>query len=454
MSSKPANKAPGSPAASKKKRTGSKKATSSATRKKVSKSTARKKAARTSSPKKKVASRKAQGKKTASRKASGTKTPRKGALLKDTATDTETAADTEAKSISWMSAQATSALKAVKANQAEKGQAVLAKNKKHKERQPIDDASLIEIAEGMPVDDAALIEFAAEDLQQEALRKPAETAQETRADSSDAATVISKQAATPNQAEIPETMSDPETPPAEALPEETITETPAISTPPPPVRQQTTRWSVILAITVVAVTLGYVYWSGDEDGTLMGTITEMYRSQDEPAAAMTAAPAEKETVTADQPEIHPDTASPAVAGDTWKPAHMPPVVTPSAATRSPGPATAAVEQPLPEPAVAAQPVPVPVVEEQPLPEPAVAETLAAEPVVAESPAPEPAVVAQPAPQPATPPAAAPTAAAPTATAPTATTPATAPGGYRSQGYGYYPQSRQPAYPPQYYRQHR
>jgi hypothetical protein len=203
MSSKPANKAPGSPAASKKKRTGSKKATSSATRKKVTKSTARKKAARTSSPKKKVASRKAQGKKTASRKAPGKKTPRKGALLKDTATDTETAADTEAKSISWMSAQATSALKAVKANQAEKGQAVLAKNKKHKERQPIDDASLIEIAEGMPVDDAALIEFAAEDLRQEPLPKPAETAQATRADSSDAAAVISEQAATPNQVERP-----------------------------------------------------------------------------------------------------------------------------------------------------------------------------------------------------------------------------------------------------------
>ena len=372
MSSKPANKAPESAAASKKKRTGSKKASSTATRKKVTKSTARKKATRTSSPKKKVVSRKTPGKKTASRKTAAKKTSRKGALLKDTATDTETLADTGAKSISWMSAQATSALKAVKANQAEKGQAVLAKNKKLETNQTIDDASLIEIAEGMPVDDAALIEFAAEDLQQEPLPKPAETAQATRADSSDAAAVISEQAATPNQVEIPETMSDPETPPAEALPEETITETPAISTPPPPVRQQTTRWSAVLAITLIAVTLGYVYWSGDQDGTLMGAITERYRSQDKPAATSTAVPAAKETLTTvpatktdvpDEPQMQSDTAPPAVAVDTWTPAHMPPVVTPSSAAISPGPATAAVEQPVSEPTVVAQPVPEPVVEE-------------------------------------------------------------------------------------------
>ena len=446
MSSKPANKAPESSAATKKKRTSSKKASSTATRKKVTKSTARKKAARTSSTKKKVASRKTTGKKTATRKTAGKKTSRKGALLKDTATVTKTAADTEPKSISWMSAQATSALKAVKANQAEKGQSVLAKNKKLETSQPIDDASLIEIADGMPVDDAALIEFAAEDLQQEPVRKPAETAQETRADNSDAAVIIKEQAITANQVETPKTMSDPETPSAEALPEDTRAETPEDSTPPPPVRQQTTRWSAVLAITLVAVTLGYVYWSGDQDGTLMGAITEMYRSQDEPAATATAAPAEKESVTTlsstetdvpDDAEMQSDNAPPAVAGDTWTPAHMPPVVTPSTPATSPGPAAAAVEQPAPESTGLAQPVPESVAE--------------AEPVVAEPPAPEPAVVAQPAaaPQPATPPSAAPTAAAPTAAAPAA-----APGGYRSQGYGYYPQSRQPAYPPQYYRQYR
>lgn len=441
MSSKPANKAPESAAASKKKRTGSKKASSTATRKKVTKSTARKKATRTSSPKKKVVSRKTPGKKTASRKTAAKKTSRKGALLKDTATDTERLTDTGAKSISWMSAQATSALKAVKANQAEKGQAVLAKNKKLETNQTIDDASLIEIAEGMPVDDAALIEFAAEDLQQEPLRKPAETAQKTPADSSDAAAIITEQAVTAKQVETPKTMSAPETPSAETLPEETRTETPASSTPPPPVRQQTTRWSAVLAITLIAVTLGYVYWSGDQDGTLMGAITERYRSQDKPAATGTAVPAAKETLTTvpatdvpDEPQMQSDTAPPAVAVDTWTPAHMPPVVTPSSAAISPGPATATVEQPVSEPTVVAQPVPEPVVEEAPVPEPAVAEKLTPEPA---------AVVAQPAPQPVAPPAAAPTAAAPTA-----------PGGYRSQGYGYYPQSRQPAYPSQYYRQYR
>jgi hypothetical protein len=198
----------------------------------------------------------------------------------------------------------------------------------------------------------------------------------------------------------------------------------------------------VLAITLVAVTLGYVYWSGDQDGTLMGAITEMYRSQDEPAATATAVPAEKEGVAtlsstetdaADEPEMQSDTAPPAVAGDTWTPAHMPPVVTPSTPVISPGPATAAIEQPAHETTGLVQPVPEPAAE--------------AEPVVAEPPAPEPAVVAQPAPaqQPAT---------APTAVAPTAPVPAAAPGGYRSQGYGYYPQSRQPAYPPQRYRQYR
>ena len=442
MSSKPANKAPESSAATKKKRTSSKKASSTATRKKVTKST-RKKAPRTSSTKKKVSSRKTTGKKTATRKTAGKKTSRKGALLNDTATVTETAADTGPKSISWMSAQATSALKAVKANQAEKGQSVLAKNKKLETSQPIDDASLIEIADGMPVEDAALIEYAAEDLQQEPVGKPAETAQETRAENSDAAAIIKEQAITANTVETPKTMSDPETPSAEPLPEETRTETPASSTPPPPVRQQTSRWTAVLAITLVAVTLGYVYWSGDQDGTLMGAITERYRSQDKPAATSTAVPAAKETLTTipatetdvpDEPQMQSDTAPPAVAVDTWTPAHMPPVVTPSSAAISPGPATAAVEQPVSEPTVVAQPVPEPVVEEAPVPEPAVAEKLTPEPE---------AVVEQPAPQPAAPPAAAPTAAAPTA-----------PAGYRSQGYGYYPQSRQPAYPSQYYRQYR
>ena len=173
----------------------------------------------------------------------------------------------------------------------------------------------------------------------------------------------------------------------------------------------------------------------------MGAITEMYRSQDEPAATATAAPAEKESVTPlsstktdvlDDAAMQSDTAPPAVAGDTWTPAHMPPVVTPSTPATSPGPAAAAVEQPVPESTGLAQPVSESVAE--------------AKPLVAEPPAPEPAVVAQPAaaPQPAIPP----------ASAPTAVAPAAAPGGYQSQGYGYYPQSRQPAYPPQYYRQYR
>lgn len=444
MSSKPAKKASESSAATKKKRTASKKASSSTTGKKVGKkTTTRKKAARTSTPKKKAAARKTSAKKTASRKTTGKKaTSRKasakkastsGAPVKDTATETETATDTAPKSISWMSEQASSALKAVKANQAVKGQAVLAKNKKQDTRQPIDDASLIEIAAGMPVDDAALIEFSTEDSQQEPVMKP-ET-QDTRADSSDAAPESAAQIPTPDKAEAPEARAIPEHPPAGPVTGEQAAATQASMPPPPQSRQQSTRWPAVLAITILAVTLGYVYWSGIEEGTLIGAVVEKFQTADTPAADMTAVSAEPETVTAlpsgetdiaDEAQIRPDNAPTAVAGDTWEPANMPPVVTP-------GPAPAAVEPPVSEPVEVAQPVPEPAFAEQ------------AEPAVAEQPAPEPAVVAQPpaAPQPTTP-----------AAAPAATTPAAAPGGYRPQGYGYYPQSRQPAYPPQYYRQYR
>jgi hypothetical protein len=443
MSSKPAKQATESSAASKKKRTA---------RKKVTKTTARKKAAPGSSPKKKKVARK----KAASRKTSAKKASRKGALRKSAATDTDTATENEDKSISWMSAQATSALKAVKANQAVKGQAVLAKNKKHKTRQPLDDASLIEIADGMPVDDAALIEFSAEDQQQEPVQMPAKETHETRAESSDAATVSpEQQSSTADEAKTPETATrseeiqaeqgSPETPP------ETPSKTPASMPPPPLGEQQSTRWPALLAVVMVVVTLAYVYWAGDEDGTLMGAITEMYRTKDEPATVVTAVPAEEETAlspslsktdTPDEPEMPSEATPPAVTVDTWKPARMPPAVTPSTPALVPaGTAAIAAEQPSPEPAMAAQPAPGPVVDEQSLPEPAVVEQQT----------PAPTVVAQPAPRSATP------AEAPTAAAPAATTPSTAapaPGGYRNPGYGYYPQSRQPAYPPQYYRQYR
>jgi len=121
--------------------------------------------------KKKVVAKKAAAKKTATRKTTKRSTskgktapvqekkPRNPTQTGTSSTDSPSEGD---KSLSWMSAQAASALKAVKANQAEKGHTILARTRKQAAEKHIDDDRLIEIAASMPVDNDGLIEFSAE----------------------------------------------------------------------------------------------------------------------------------------------------------------------------------------------------------------------------------------------------------------------------------------------------
>ncbi len=447
MSSRPAKEATETPTTSKKKTPASNKA-GTAPRKKVTRSGASKKTERSSTPKKKTASKKVTGKQAASRKVTGKKVAgkkapakkasRKEALRNNTATATETAADAEPKSISWMSAQASSALKAVKANQAVKGQAVIAKNRKQEGRQPIDDASLIEIADGMPTDDAALLEFAAEDLQQEPAQTPTNKTNKGPSKDTAATPAVAEQVAATDQKETPMAETRPEES-SDQTPEETTTDMP----PPPPAGQQKTHWPAMLAVLLVATILVYVFWPGVKEGSMMEAVIDRVRTPESPAAVTTAAPAEVETVevlsstvvdTQEEPSMPSDTVPPAVTDDAWIPANLPPGVPDAATPASPAPAPMADEQPPAGSAVAGQVAP----------EPIAAEQAAAADVV------------QQAPDSMAPPA---TAAAPAVTSPAPAAPApraapAAPAGYPAQGYGYYPQPRQPAYPQQYYRQYR
>ena len=374
--------------------------------KKVAKTTARKTRGSSTAVKKKTAAKKAVKKKAAvkkplARKVSKKSTGRKGvssaqrqkaAVTTQPPTAETHRTATDSQSLSWMSARAASALKAVKASQAEKGQAVLARTRKQAAETPIDDDSLIRIAAEMPVDNDALVEFSTEQPLQEMPLEPG------NAPLPAVATVSDETSPTTDTSSDSQVTPEPDRAVAEVagatLPAE---QKPALQTPPPP--QQSAKRPVAFqpalaaGLLASALLLGYYFWPESDDSSAVvasqerteieatAAVDEPVDTQDSATNVATVPPAES---TQDSAEIN----------NGWTPSDSPDTPEPPSQ-----PQTATI------PAVA-EPVPAPV-------EPA--------PVVATQ-------VPQPA-QPAVP----------------------APPQRRTPAQGYYPQQPRPAYPQYYYR---
>lgn len=419
--------------------------------KKVAKTTARKTRSSTATVKKKSVTKKTVTKKSAvkkppARKASKKATGRRGITISQkqetpasiqTSPGNANSTPEDSKSLSWMSAQAANALKAVKASQAEKGQAVLARTRKQATETHLDDDSLIKIAAEMPVDNDALVEFSTEQPLEDDPRKPA-AASPAGAAAMDGTNTIEDSPGDSHVTSEP-AMAVVETADA-TLPAEQITK---IATPPPP--QQPVKHSAALQLTLAAgllfaaLVLGYSFWPVSDDNSEVVATPESNEVE---------APA-----TPDDPVDIQDTSTNVATVPAAEPRHEPteinndwtPSKTPNAWEQPNQPQTAAIPattqpEPVPEPApvgsapvVAAEPEPAPV-ESAPVvaaePEPAPVESV---PVVAAEPEPAPLesvpAVAGQAPQPAVP----------------------AQPDRRAPAQGYYPQQRQPTYPPYYYR---
>jgi len=392
------------------------KAKKRSTRKKVTKTSARKTRGSTTSIKKKTIRKKPVTKKTTAKKPATKKVAKKAARSKKSvagqgkktrtpkqtspSSDNQTPEDT--KSLSWMSAQAASALKAVKANQAEKGQTILARTRKQSAEKDIDDESLIEIAAGMPVDNDGLIEFSTEEPVVEQSRQ------------------IEAPLATPEPAGE-ETGSNPDMPgdsaveaEAEAELTDEVVKNPVEAAqpakpdmqPPPP---QRTRRSVFFhpalaaGILFAALLSGYYFWSGGNDAQVSehsaAVATQENTPIETPVAATEPDPIEPEVMTGEE-VVTTLVAEPERESseniNTWTPAGIPKTWEPSP------PRQTAVVPPAPEPKAEPAPVdPQPIVKQQ---------------------APPPAQPAAPAQR-----------------------------NYRAPVYGSYPQQRQPVYPQRYYR---
>ena len=387
-------------------------------RKKVAKTSTRKTRGSTTGIKKKTTRKKPVTKKTTAKKPTTKKVAKKAARSKKSvagqgkiirtpkqaspSSDNQTPEDT--KSLSWMSAQAASALKAVKANQAEKGQTILARTRKQSAEQDIDDESLIEIAAGMPVDNDDLIEFSTEEPVTEQSRQ------------------IEAPLATPEPVGA-ETGSNPDTPAASAIEAEAEAELtdevvknpveeatqpakPDIQPPPPP-RQ--TRRSVVFhpalaaGILFAALLSGYYFWSSG-NGTQVSENSEAVATQENtiietPVTVTEPDPIELIDTTAEEVTTTLVTDPGQESSEkinTWTPAGIPGTGEPSP------PQQTAVVAPAPEPKAEPAPVdPQPIVKQQ---------------------APPPAQPVAPAQR-----------------------------NYRAPVYGSYPQQRQPVYPQRYYR---
>ena len=385
-------------------------------RKKVAKTSARKTRGGATGVKKKAVKKKSLTKKTTAKKATAKKISKKAASSKkattaprkkpntpeqaSTASDNKTPED--AKSLSWMSAQATSALKAVKASQAEKGHTILARTRKQSAEKHIDDESLIEIAAGMPVDNDALIEFSTEEPLEEHPRQVE-------------VPLSAPEPVVREASSISDTSGDI---PVEAGPEADLADE-VIETPVEPVQQpkpgiqppapQPAKRSILFqpalaaGIVFAALLMGYYFWPvGSDTGSRDSGVTVATQEStviEAPATAAEPDPIEPEVTIVEEvaPTLvaEPDQES-AENINAWTPASIPettePRVHPQTAVAPP-----AHEQ-------IAEPAPVD-------PQPAVTQQV------------------QPPAQPAAP----------------------AQRNYRAPVYSSYPQQRQPAYPQYYYR---
>jgi hypothetical protein len=377
-------------------------------RKKVAKTSTRKTPGSATTVKKKPVTKKAAAKKTTTRKPSKkaisskktATTPRKKTRTPKQA-DTASAGKTpeNTRSLSWMSAQAASALKAVKASQAEKGHTILARTRKQSADKHIDDESLIEIAAGMPVDNDGLIEFSTEAPVEEQSRQieaplaaPESAGEETTSNTDIAANSVV-------EAETEQTDEVVEMPVEPAQQAEPCIKSPL---PPPQPGKRSALFHPALAAGILLLLMsGYYFWPNGNDTQVSensaAVATQENTAIETPVAAAEPDPVEPEITTMEDTTTtlitEPGQESPE-SSNAWTPAGISRTWEPST------PRQTAVVPPEPE----------------------------AEPVAVE---PQPTVAKQ-VPPPAQP-------AAPIQR------------NYRAPVYGAYPQQRQPAYPQRYYR---
>jgi hypothetical protein len=419
------------------------------TRKKVAKTSARKTpgsatGVKEKAVKKKVVAKKAVAKKPVTRTSTKKSTSKektapvqekKARNPKQTGSSATDSTSEDTKSLSWMSAQAASALKAVKANQAEKGHTILARTRKQDAEKHIDDDRLIEIAASMPVDDDGLIEFSAEEMLEKqprqieaSLSAPAPLGEETSSNPDTAAD--SSVEAKPKADLADEVVETPVEPPQQ--PEPGIQ--PLVPPPPQPVKRSALFHPALAAGLLFSLLLGYYFWPDGDDSKVnensAAVATQENPVIETPAAAIEPDPIEPQVTTAAElvtaPAAEPEQESFESINERT------PAGIPEAREPSGQPQTAAAAPPELQAAPKAEPLP----------------TLEPTPAT-----PQPTVTqqAQPPVQPAAPTPATPQPTVTQQAQPAATTPAPAQRNYRAPVYGSYPQQRQPAYPQRYYR---
>ena len=384
-------------------------------RKKVAKTSARKTRGSTTGIKKKTIRKKPVTKKATAKKPATKKVAKKAARSKkpvaaqgkknrtpkqaSPSSGNQTPEDT--KSLSWMSAQAASALKAVKASQAEKGHTILARTRKQSADNNIDDESLIEIAAGMPVDNDGLIEFSTEEPVEEQSRQieaplaapvPVEEESSSSPDISGDSAVETE----PVDEAADEVVEIPVEPAQQAEP--------GIQPPPPPPAKRSIFFHPALAAVILfALLSGYYFWPDGDDTQVIEKSAAVATQEniliETPVTVTEPDPIEPEVATEEEVTatlVAEPVKEAAESINTWTPAGIP------GSWESSNPGQTAVVPPAPEPTV----------------EPAPA-------------APQPTVTTQvqPPAQPAAP----------------------VQRNYRAPVYGSYPQQRQPAYPQRYYR---
>jgi len=283
------------------------------TRTKVAKTSTRKTRVSATGVKKKAVKKKPVTKKATAKKATARKVPKKAARSKEVAgqqTRTQKPASTasnnktpeDSKSLSWMSAQAASALKAVKASQAEKGQTILARTRKQAVDEHIDDESLIEIAAGMPVDNDGLIEFATEESveeqsrQIEAVLSAPEPVEEETSSHPDA----SVDSAVEAEPEADMTIEVAKTPVEPAQRPEPAIQPPA--PPPQPAKRSVLFHPALAASILFSLLLGYYFWSAGDKTTVDENSPTVATKEntviETPAAAAELEPIEQQVTTA------------------------------------------------------------------------------------------------------------------------------------------------------------
>lgn len=439
MSSKTASKHTDAPV---KKKRSSKKAKPSTAGKQASAATKKKKSASKKTTGKKAGTRKAAARKAVPRKALRKAGSRKGSMSsKATPAATSAATDTEGKSLSWMSARANSALKAVKASQAEKGQAVLAKTKKQQTRDVLDDDQLIEIAASMPVDNEALMHYTSEEpmeaspTSQETANVPDKTLEVDPV--TDATIAATEPAAASNAA----AGDGADQAPAAVTEVEVATTTPAARQPaPPPAARQPSPWPARVGVLLVVLVLAYLFWPADSD-LLKAIADRTHGTANGTAHNDTAQIDVREDTDQGQSLVDDSTAVPAITAVAAPPAgnKEPAALTGNSPAVTSAPVTAWQPSRLPPPAETAPATGAAVQAEPTAPvetTPASGITAADEAIAANPPAASPAAPAEPA----------------VTTAPPATAP---PPAYQRPAYGYYPpgagQQRGYQQRPYYYR---